>query len=94
MNARRSEFEDFNNRMGLTMHNAWLAESPQGPVAIVVHDGPGSASFMEKMASSDHPFDTWFRDSVSELHGIDFAQGMPGPMPEAVLTWSQQTAKV
>ena len=73
LGPRRQEFDDFNERMGLTLHRAWLMQSRQGPVAIVVFDGPGAEGFLEKMATSREPFDRWFRERVSEFHGIDFS---------------------
>ena len=36
------ELEDFNNRYGLTRHAAWLAETPAGPMVIVLLEGPGA----------------------------------------------------
>jgi len=84
---RKEEFEDLNRRMGLTAHRVWLMQSPQGAMAIVVHDGPGGDAFMGKLATSDHPFDVWFRERVSEFHGLDFSEPLPGPPPESVLDW-------
>jgi hypothetical protein len=34
------------------------------------------------MATSDDPFDEWFRDLVNQVHGIDMTEG--GPAPELV----------
>jgi len=90
LGPRREEFEEFSRRMGLTRHRAWLMQSPMGAMAIVVHEGPGEATFMDEMRTSDHPFDAWFRDSVTELHGIDFSQPLPGPPPELVLDVSTE----
>jgi hypothetical protein len=74
MGPRREEFEEFNERMELTLHRAWLTEGPQGPLAIVVVDGPGANSFLEKLARSKEPFDRWLRERISEYHGIDFSK--------------------
>jgi hypothetical protein len=84
---RREEFEDFNIRMGLTTHRAWLTESRQGPLAIVVVDGPGAGTFMQKMATSNEPFDKWFRERVSEFHGIDFSNPSAVPPSELFMDW-------
>jgi hypothetical protein len=84
---RKEEFADFNNRMGLTAHRVWLNHTPNGPVAVVLHDGPGSETFLQKVATSDHPFDQWFRERITEFHGIDPTQPPPGPAPEALMNW-------
>ncbi len=86
--ARSADFADFNARMGITSHRVWLFHSPMGPMAIVVHDGPGADDFMAKMGTSDHEFDVWFRDSVSRFHGVDFSAPPPGPPPELMMDWS------
>lgn len=85
--SRLQEFEDFNDRMDLTDHRVWLAHSPQGPLAIILHEGPGHKAILGKLATSDHPFDTWFRNCVSEFHGFDFNQQPPGPLSEQLLDW-------
>jgi hypothetical protein len=34
------------------------------------------------IASSEEPFDRWFRERMGEVHGIDLAE--PGPSPRQV----------
>jgi hypothetical protein len=84
---RREEFDDFNERMGLTLHRAWLAESPQGYQVIVVVDGPGAEDYVQKMADSQEPFDRWFRENASELHEIDLSRAGATPSAELVMDW-------
>jgi hypothetical protein len=38
---------------------------------------------MQSIATSDDPFDEWFRELVKEVHGIDMTES--GPPPELVL---------
>lgn len=77
---RREEFADFNRRHGLERHRAWLQRNPDGiHLVIAVHDGPGSDTFMETMSSSEEPFDVWFREGISQAHGIDFSGPLPPP---------------
>ena len=84
---RREEFDEFNERMGLTLHRAWLTQSSQGPLVIVVLDGPGAEDFMQRMATSQEPFDKWFRERVSEIHEIDFSQPNAAPPSELFMDW-------
>ncbi|MCM4161820.1 hypothetical protein FHG64_02685 [Antarcticibacterium flavum] len=72
--SKKKEFEDFNKRYELTRHDAWLAESDSGDLAVVMHEGPGEEQFMKKLAGSNHVFDTWFRSKISAIHGVDFSQ--------------------
>ena len=78
---RQQEFSNLNSRYGLTRHDAWLAETPLGPMVIAIHEGPGGDDFMAKLGPSQDTFDVWFKDKVKELHGMDVTQPPPGPMP-------------
>jgi hypothetical protein len=79
--SRKAEFDDMNQRLGLTTHAAWHQANPDGSdLAVVVVDGPGAAGFLGKLAQSDNEFDTWFRTSIEDIHPMDFSAAPP-PMP-------------
>ena len=79
--ARKAEFDEMNERMGLTTHAAWLQQNPDGSrLVVVVLDGPGAPEFLGKLATSDHEFDTGFRASVEDIHPMDFS-APPPPAP-------------
>ena len=76
--SRKSEFAEMNRRFGITEHRAYLQATPDGNfLAVVYTDGPGSEEFTPKVVASSHPFDRWFVQSVSDIHGIDPS----GPLP-------------
>jgi|SRR6476620_7230460 len=76
--ARKSEFDDMNQRHGLTEHRAYLQPMPDGNyLVLVVLEGSGAEGFMGSVAQSDHEFDRWFMGSVADLHDFDLS----GPMP-------------
>ncbi len=83
--AKKSEFDEFNQRYGLTRHDVWLAETPGGPMAVVMHEGPGGDTFMQKLAQSDHSFDLSMRQHIEEFHQMDLAAPPPGPPPVKML---------
>ncbi len=85
LNGRAEEFNNFNERFELTSHKSWYQETPDGAMVIAYHDGPGAGSFMEKLATSDHPFDSWFRERISTIHGMDATQPMPGGPPQLIV---------
>jgi hypothetical protein len=75
---RKAEFDDMNDRHGLTAHQAYLQPTPDGSyLVLVVHEGPGGDGYLAGMASSDHEFDRWFIAQVADLHAIDPS----GPLP-------------
>jgi hypothetical protein len=79
--ARKAEFDEMNERMGLTTHAAWLQQNPDGSqLAVVVLDGPGAPEFLGKLATSDHGFDAGFRASVEDIHPMDLS-APPPPAP-------------
>jgi hypothetical protein len=59
----------------------------QGPLAIVLFDGPGAGDFLQKMATSQEPFDRWFRARITEYHGIDFTKPNILTPAELFLDW-------
>lgn len=79
--SRKNEFADLNRRYGLTRHEVWFAESPNGPLAVVIHEGPGAESFMQKLTQSDHSFDVWMKQQIESFHDMDLSKPPPGPMP-------------
>jgi hypothetical protein len=79
--TRKAEFDDMNQRLGLTTHAAWHQANPDGSdLAVVVVDGPGAETFLGKVATSDHEFDKWFRTGIEDVHPMDFS-APPPPMP-------------
>lgn len=82
---RAGEFAEMNKRHGLTRHAAWLQQTPMGDMAIVIHEGPGAEEFMEKLAASEQPLETWMREQVADIHPIDLDD--PPPPPELGMDW-------
>jgi hypothetical protein len=83
--SRKDEFSDLNKRYQLTRHDVWYAETPGGPVAVVLHEGPGSDEFMQALGQSGHSFDVWMKEQISEFHNIDFNEPPPGPPPQKLI---------
>ena len=82
---RSSDFEDFNTRYQLTRHRVWLQQNPDGSnLAVVLHEGEGANTIMQRFATSDHPFDVELRNKIGDAHGIDFTQPPPPP-PELLM---------
>ena len=80
--ARKAEFDEMNQRMGITTHAAWLQQNPDGSqLAVVVLDGPGASEFLGTLATSDHEFDRWFRTNVEDIHPMDFSAPSRSGLP-------------
>jgi len=85
---------DFNKRHGLTRQAGWLAHTPAGPVAVILHEGPGSETLMQSMTTSDNEYDVKMVAQLSELHGMDFNAPPPGPAPAIQFDTRQEGAWV
>ena len=78
---RKAEFDDMNQRLGLTTHASWHQANPDGSdLSIIVVDGPGASAVLANIATSEHEFDTWFRSQIVDIHSVDLA-APPPPMP-------------
>ena len=84
---RRSEYEASNKRLGITRVVTSLQQTPQGDMAIVYLEAPDIPRVFEGYASLQEPFDVWFREQVKDIHGVDFSEPLPGPLPEVVIDW-------
>jgi hypothetical protein len=81
---RRKDFEDLNRRYGLVRHGAWLQRMPGGGyLVIVLREGASPQNFLPGLRNSTHPFDRWFAERISVLHGFDLTAVLPEP--ESVL---------
>ncbi len=78
---KKKEFEDLNKRHGLTRHDVWAVETPNGLMAVVLHEGPGADSFMHNIAVSENSVDKQMRESIEKFHGMNLNAPPPGPMP-------------
>ncbi len=81
---RREEAEAAWKRHGITRHSVWHQQTPDGAFAIVLVEADDIEAAMQGMASSDDPFDEWYRAMIKDVHGIDIASDPP-PQVEQVL---------
>lgn len=84
---KKEEFTALAKKGGLDHVRAWLQSTPTGDLAIIVHEGPNPDQWMPTMMASDEPIAQWFRDQISELHGMD-TKAPPPPTPELVFDYS------
>jgi len=54
-------------------------EGPHGDQAVVHLEAEDLEQAFQGMATSEEPFDRWFRAYVLEVHGLDLAEGFPPP---------------
>jgi hypothetical protein len=76
---RRAEHEASRKRAGITRESVWLQSTPNGDIAVVVIEADDIQAAFGALATSQEPFDQWFRGHVHEVHGIDLTAGFPPP---------------
>lgn len=84
---RHSEYLASRKRLGITREVAYLQQTPHGDLAVVYFEAQDIGRVFEGFATSQEPFDVWFREQALEIHGLDLSQPMPGPLPEAIVDW-------
>jgi hypothetical protein len=87
MEPRLREFEASNQRKGITRQVVCLQQTSQGDLVIVYFEAPDIPRVFEGLASSQEPYDVWFREQVKDIHGVDFSRPLPGPLPEVYIDW-------
>jgi hypothetical protein len=76
---RQEAYERSRRQLGISREAIFIQTTPGGDVAVVYWEAEDVARALEGMATSDDPFDVWFRDHVQEVHGMDVAEGFPPP---------------
>ena len=77
--ARRAEHATSRRRAGITRESAWLQRTPEGDVVVVLIEAEDIQAAMGTLATSQEPFDVWFREHIKDAHGMDMAEGFPPP---------------
>jgi hypothetical protein len=76
---RRDAYEASRRRLGITREAIFIQSTPGGDVAVVYWEADDVEAALKDMATSDDPFDRWFRDHVRDVHGINVEDGFPPP---------------
>jgi hypothetical protein len=87
LGRRLCQYAESRGRLGITKELIWLAQTPQGDLAVVYLEAPHPEHVLVQLGASDLPFDRWLRKQWQELHGLDLTQPPLGPENELVLVW-------
>lgn len=75
--ARREEYVAAMKDAGLTRHAIFHQETPNGTMAIVLVESDDPTTALNRFGGSDAPFNSWFRDQMREVHGVDLSEPAP-----------------
>jgi hypothetical protein len=73
---RLAEHEAAMRDAGLSRHAAWHQQTPDGTLAVGYMEARDEAA-IGRFTASDAPFNSWFREAMREVHGVDISQPVP-----------------
>ena len=76
---RKEAYEGSRRRLGITREATFIQQTSNGDVAVVYWEADDVDAALKGMATSQDPFDKWFRDHVREVHGLNVEDGFPPP---------------
>jgi hypothetical protein len=83
--SRRQSYEASRQRLGITREQLALVDTAFGAMAVTTLEAPDVAQVLGQIISSLLPFDSWYRERLLELHGINLAGyeqfSLPAPLP-------------
>lgn len=82
--ARREKYLESRRAAGIQREQAFLQQTPQGDVAVVVLDCKDAAAAIAGMAAGGE-FNSWFQAEVQRLHGVSLAEIAKLPLNELVV---------
>jgi hypothetical protein len=82
---RRQAYEAAILEGGVKRLRVWHQHGPDGvDVAVVLYEGPAPEKFLQRIATSNDDFSIWFREGLTQCHGMDLSLPPP-PAPVQVI---------
>lgn len=71
LGSRLREYEGFRERLGLQNESVRLAYSPRQELAVAYLEIKDPEQALQRLTTSEEPFDVWFKQKLLEFHGCD-----------------------
>ncbi len=92
LTTRAEKFGESQRAEGITEEHFFIQSDPKGDYLIVYNDGePIKREWIRQVrATTDDPFDIWYRERFREIHGIDLTRPPEGGSNvEHIGSWSK-----
>jgi hypothetical protein len=66
---RKAAYDASRQRLGIARESVWIQQTPGGDFAIVYLEADDLQAAFGGLATSQVPFDHWFREHTREIHG-------------------------
>jgi hypothetical protein len=88
--ARRQAYQASRRRLGIQAEQAWIRETRRWAIGIIIIETASLAEAMAALATSDDPFDCWFREQLLALQGLDLTRLDIPLQPELIFAWEEK----
>ena len=92
--SRRDEFRESEERLGITREIAWLAHTDAGDTVVVYIESEDYEKALGQFSQSQDDFDLWLKEHFLDFSGLDFNNLPEMELPEVLLTYIGEPAKV
>lgn len=86
MGERRAEYE--RSQVSVSKESWFLQPTPMGDLCVVHFESTDPGAVFAGLATSEEPFDVWFREQVLETTGVDLANPLAG-FPPRIFHWTR-----
>ncbi len=87
LRRRARDTDDFYARHGVERETCHLQHTAFGDFLVVWTEGDADAHPPANYAASAHDFDSWFKNRIHELTGVDPNSTPTGPEAEEIFDW-------
>jgi hypothetical protein len=87
LGSRRQEYEASRQRLGIQAEQAWISETKRQTTGVIFIEAENQEQLSLVLATSDHPFDCWFREQLLTLQGLDLTRSDATLLPDLILSW-------
>jgi hypothetical protein len=88
LGPRRAAFERSWREKRITRETAWLQPMGDHSLVLVYLEAEDIARAFQQLATSQTPFDRWYRQQVLEIYGVDLTEAGSGPLSQLVADWA------
>ena len=90
---RCHEHEESRRRLGIRAERAWISETRQRTIGMIVIEADDVRQALAALANSNHAFDRWFREQLLTLQGLTLADPNRAFLPDLVFAWRDDRQK-
>lgn len=92
--SRKEEFDESEQRLGITKEVAWLAAVEGGTAMVIYIESGDFAQAFSTFVQSQEEFDLWFKQRVLDVSGLDLNNPPEMALPEVLSVYTSSRAAV